>query len=236
LKKIIFCALWFSFTTSFAQIKPEVYIGYNLTNQSNIGNPPFKDYNHSSTGYGTYSSINSFLVGAGVEVPLGKKWFLEPAILYFGNGTHISEQTLNPGIDWYLNVNIRLYYLRIPVNFVYETDLVKSVHVFAGAGLYFARGIWGKENGQLITEGGFISTQTLDKNVKFSSGTSSSLTEPSFNPYDLGYTILAGIEWKKFKLTSSISNGLIKACSGYNYNLWNSAFSVYLTYQFPKIR
>jgi Outer membrane protein beta-barrel domain len=167
---------------------------------------------------------------------MDKKWFLEPALLYFGNGTHISEQSLTPGIGWDLDANERLYYFRIPVNFIYKIDVGKSVRVYAGAGFYFARGLWGKENGQVITESAGTSSQTLNNNAKFSKGASSNWTDPGFNPYDLGYTILAGIEWKKFKLTSSISNGLIKANSGYNYDLWNSAFSVYLTYEFAKIR
>jgi hypothetical protein len=161
--------------------------------------------------------------------------FLEPALLYFGNGSYISEQTYNPGPDWYLYMTVRLYYLRIPVNVIYKTELVKAVHVFAGAGLYFSGGIWGNENGQLITKGGGISTQNVDNNIRFQKGVSTNWTDPTFNPYDLGYNILAGIEWKQFQLTSNISNGLIKAYSGYNYNLWNSAFSLYLTYKFAAI-
>jgi hypothetical protein len=228
MKKLIFCALLFSFKTSFAQIKLEALAGYNDVNLSNMGRLPFKDYQY-------YSSINSFQVGAAVEMPLGRKWFLEPALLYFGNGTHISEQSLNPGIDWDINVTERLYYLRIPVNFIYKTHIGQSFQVFAGVGLYFARGLWGKETGQIITEGASTSSQTVNNSVKFRTGTSSDWTNPSFNPYDLGYTILAGIEWGQFKLTSSISNGLIKTYSGYNYDLWNSTFSVYLTYQFAVI-
>ncbi len=225
----------FSFTASFGQVGLEVLAGYNDVNLSNRGMLPFKNYEHNSGISLLYSSINSFQVGAGVEIPLGKKWCIEPALLYFGNGSHISGQTLNPGIDWDLVVNVRLYSLRIPVNIIYKAELVKAVHFFAGAGLYFSRGLWGKEIGQLITEDGGISSQSVDNNVKFLKGTSANWTNPSFNPYDFGYNILAGIEWKRFKLTSSISNGLIEAYTGYNYNLWNSAFSVYLTYKFAVI-
>ncbi len=226
----------FSFTTSLGQVKLEALVGYNDVNLSNIGMLPFKNYEHNSGISLQYSSINSFHVGLGTEIPIGKKIFLEPALLYFGNGSHISGQTYNPGIDWYLDVTIRLYYLHIPVNFVYKTSLFKAVQVFGGAGLYFSRGIWGKENGQLVTEGGVEAIQYVNNNTRFQKGISTDWTNPSFNPYDLGYNFLAGIEWKQFKLTSSISNGLIKAYSGYNYNLWNSAFSVYLTYKFVSIR
>jgi hypothetical protein len=210
-------------------------VGYNDVNLSNIGMLPFKNYEHNSGISLQYSSINSFHVGLGTEIPIGKKILLEPALLYFGNGSHISGQTYNPGFDWYLNVTIRLYYLHIPVNFIYKTELVRAVHVFAGAGLYFSRGIWGKENGQLIMKGGGIWSENVDNKTKFQYGMSANWTNPTFYPYDLGYTVLTGIEWKQFKLTSSISNGLIKAYSGYNYNLWNSAFSVYLTYKFATI-
>jgi hypothetical protein len=234
LKKLIFFVLLFSFTTSFGQVKLEALVGYNDVNMSNTGMLPFKnyDYEYSSS---IYSSINSFLVGAGAEIPLGRKWFFEPALLYFGNGTHISEKASNPGIEFNMELNIHLYYLHIPVSILYKTDLVKSVKVFGGAGLYFARGLWGTEKGQFVTEGGGILIQAVDTSIKFRTGTPSTSTYPTFNPYDLGYTILAGIEWKQFKLTTSISNGLIKAYSGYNNNLWNCAFSVYLTYQFASI-
>ncbi len=236
LKRLILFALCLSFKTGFAQIKPELFIGYNITNQLNIGSLPFKDYNSYSMAYGTNSPIHTFLAGAGVEIPLNKKWFLEPAILYFGNGTHLSEQTLNPGIDWYLNSTIRLYYLRIPVNLIYKINHGKSFQVFGGAGLYVARGLWGKENGELITEGGGTSSQIVDKNIKFSSGASYSGIVPNFNPYDFGYNMVAGVQWKQLKLTASISNGLTKAYSGYPNDMWNTAFSVSLTYQFPAIQ
>ncbi len=207
MKKLIFCALLFSFTTGFTQIKLEVLAGYNNVNLSNLGKLPFKDYQY-------YSSINSFQVGAGVEIPIGGKWYLEPALLYYGNGTHISEQSLNPGISWDVNVTERLYYLRIPVNFIYKTHINQSFKVFAGVGLYFARGLWGNENGEIITEGASTSSQSVNNSIKFSKGISTDWTDPTFNPYDLGYTILAGIEWKQFKLTSSISNGLDQSVFG----------------------
>ncbi len=226
----------FSINSSFGQINLEAFVGYNDVNLSNIGRLPFKNYEHNSGISLQYSSINSFHVGLGTEIPIGKKIFLEPALLYFGNGSHISGQTYNPGPDWYLDVTIRLYYLYIPVNFIYKTNLFKAVQVFGGAGLYFSRGLWAKENGQLITEGGGITSQNLNNNIKFQNGVSAEWTNPTFSPYDLGYNILGGIEWEQFQLTSSISNGLIKAYSGYDYNLWNSAFSVYLTYKFATIR
>jgi hypothetical protein len=128
--KLIFCALWFLPITSFTQIRLEAVVGYDYVNMSNIGKLPFKDYKY-------YSPINSFLEGVGADVPLGKKMFLEPALLFFGNGTHFSEQTLNPGIDWFLDVNINLYYIRIPVNFPYKMDIVQFVHVFEGLDCIF---------------------------------------------------------------------------------------------------
>ncbi len=225
----------FSFTRSFGQVSLKVLVGYNDVNLSNIGMLPFKNYENNSGISLQYSSINSFHVGLGTEIPIGKKIFLEPSLLYYGNGSHISGQTYNPGPDWYLDVDIRLYYLHIPVNFIYKTELIRGIHVFAGAGLYFSRGIWGKENGQLITKGDGISSQNINNSTKFQNGISTDWTNPTFNPYDLGYNVLGGIEWKQFQLTSSISNGLIKAYTGYNYNLWNSAFSVCLTYKFAVI-
>ena len=135
-----------------------------------------------------------------------------------------------------MDVNIRLYYLRLPVNVIYKFDLGKSVQVFAGTGLYFARGLWGKENGQLTSEGFGTSVEAINNNVKFVNEASPNFTDPVFTPYDFGYNVLVGIEWNQLKLTSGISNGLIKAYSGFQYDTWNSAFSVYITYKFATIR
>jgi hypothetical protein len=232
LKKLILAALFFCTLTGFGQIKLEVLAGYNDVNLSNRGRLPFGRY---SVRGDDYSPINSFHAGAGTEIALGKRWSLEPALVYFGSGAHLNSNSLTPGITFFSDVSINVYYLRLPVNLLYQIATAGSFHVFAGAGLYVSRGIWGKEKGISYTEGAFQSAnQVVDSHVRFD-GQGSLGTGIAVNPYDFGYTLLAGIEWKQFKLAPSISNGLIKVYPGSGSNVYNCAFSVALTYKIATI-
>jgi hypothetical protein len=234
MRKLFFSALLILSTTCYSQIKLSALVGYNDANLLNFGRLSFNDGNN----YGLqYSPIKSYHFGATMEIPLGKKWFLESGLSYFGNGTHISEKYFDLGFGPYVNFSMNLYYLRIPINFLYKIYLGNSVSVFVGTGLYFARGIRGKEKREVDPSINGAPIDVADSKIKFGKETSVFWDNLTFNPYDLGYTFLAGVEWKKFRLMPSISNGLIKAYGGIwaeNY-LWNTAFSVSLTYNFYTI-
>ncbi len=155
--------------------------------------------------------------------------------MYFGNGAHENLAELNPGFAYIGDVNIHLYYLRLPVNLWYKIVTVRSFYVFAGAGLYAARGISGNEKGAVATYGPIpTNEQPVDNKIRFGDR-SSDQTEPTARRYDAGYTILAGIGWKDLQLRPSISNGLSKGFPGMYANLANSSFAVSLAYQFPRV-
>jgi hypothetical protein len=228
MKKLLILIPFLSSLTGLAQIRLELMGGYNDVNLSTVGRLPFST-NHFWAG--EYVPISSFHAGVVTAIPLGKKWTLEPGLLYFGNGAHMNAAYLNPGISSFLDVNIHLYYLRLPVNVLYNIVKTRSFHVFAGAGLYAARGIRGNEKGTVIEEGYMtFPQQGVNNKVNFS-GQPAFENDLSAKPYDVGYNVLAGIGWKVFQLRASISNGLITVFPGSNNKLWNSAAAVSLAYQ-----
>jgi Outer membrane protein beta-barrel domain len=228
MKKLLFFMPLLLSLTGFTQIRLELMGGYNDVNLSNIGRLPFSA-NHFPQG--EYVPISSFHAGAATAIALGKKWVLEPGLLYFGNGAHLNAAYLNPGISSFVNATIHLYYLRLPVNVLYKIVTAGPFHFFAGAGLYVARGIWGNEKGGGLEEGPVqYPPEVIDSKVKFGAQPSFSGTYLTATPYDFGYTILAGIGWKDFQLRPSISNGFIKVFPGSD-KVWNSAVAISLVYQ-----
>jgi hypothetical protein len=212
LKKFLFFIPCFLSLGVLAQIKLGLVGGYNYVNLSDIGRLPFGSY-HFLGGY--HVPISSFHAGVAMVIPLSKKWSLEPALLYFGNGTHEHSQPLTPGFLNVLEVNIHVYYLRLPVNLLYKIAMAGSWHVFAGCGLYVARGVWGNQRGQeysYLIRGGRSPNKVVDNSVRFSNQPSSG-SATTISTYDIGYSILAGIGWKNLQLRPSISNGLIKVFS-----------------------
>jgi Outer membrane protein beta-barrel domain len=228
MKKLLFFIPLFLSLTGLAQIRLELMGGYNDVNLSTVGKLPFSA-NHFPEG--EYVPISSFHAGAATTIALGKKWALEPGLLYFGNGAHLNAAYLNPGNSSFVNETIHLYYLRLPVNVLYKIVTAGPFHVFAGAGLYVARGIRGNEKGQELDEGPVqFPTLAINDKVRFGNQPSPDGTYLAATAYDFGYTILAGIGWKNFQLRPSISNGFIKVFPGSD-KLYNSAVAVSLVYQ-----
>jgi hypothetical protein len=227
MKKIFFLLLLFISTHSFSQIKIGFAGGYNSAKFVQAGNPPLSDYGNFP------SSINIFNAGIVSEIPVSKKIFLQPALLYFGNGTHINGESLNPGYATYSHTDIQIYYLRLPVNIVYKMKLNNQFKLLAGAGLYAAKGLSGTGKG--IIEGSGISglpfAYAFNSKINFTSGNSSA-NDTNIKPFDFGINILAGVEWKSFQLTANYSRGFSQVYSDGGYNYKNAVFSVSLAYLF----
>jgi hypothetical protein len=76
-------------------------------------------------------------------------------------------------------------------------------------------------------------TETFDRHLSFTKATAigdAGLPGTAFEPWDFGYTVLAGVRWKQFRLWPDLSNGLVKAFEGSGYNLKNHVFSISLSY------
>jgi hypothetical protein len=229
MKKFLILIPFLSSLTGLAQIRLEFMGGYNDVNLSTVGRLPFST-NHFWAG--EYVPMSSFHAGVATAIPLGKKWTLEPGLLYFGNGAHMNAAYLNPGISSTVNADIHLYYLRLPVNVLYTIVRAGSFRVFAGAGLYAARGIWGNEKGTVLAEGAVqFPPEAINDKVKFN-GHPNFENNLTAEPYDVGYNVVAGIGWKDFQLRPSISNGFLKVFpESYNDKSRNSAAAISLVYQ-----
>jgi opacity protein-like surface antigen len=215
------------------QIKWEVVAGYNDANLTALEKAPPTGTN--------YSSINSFHAGAAAAIPFGKNWMLDPGLLYYGNGARIYSAFNSPGGSYLTAATLTAYYLRLPVNLLYKIKLGGTWSIFLGGGFYVSRGLWGTEKGSSsFNEGpmGGWQTETFDHHLSFTKTTTaghSGIPGTAFEPWDFGYTVSAGVEWKQFRLSPDISNGLVKAYEGSAYNVKNHVFSISLRYNLGAI-
>jgi hypothetical protein len=229
MKTLICCAMCLLSLSGPAQIKFGVQAGYNDVNLSKFG--PFKNEGGPED---HYSSVNSFHAGVLTEIPLSQHWSLAPALLYYGNGARITSSLASPGGNFYEDAAIRIYYLRLPVNMIYTIKAGRLFHAFIGAGFYVARGLSGTSKGySLFSNVGVTGREPVDIKIDFTNSgpPPSSSGTLQINPYDAGYSFLAGLEWQKFQLIPSVSEGFLNAYTGYDYNLRNLSFSVSLTYR-----
>jgi hypothetical protein len=229
MKKIFFALLCFVSTHSFSQIKIGIEGGYNSTSFSQAGES-------SATAYRMFpSSISTFNAGIVSEIPLSKKIFLQPGLLYFGNGTQIVEKGGESGYEGYAHSTIRLYYLRLPVNVVYKMKLNSHLNFLAGAGLYAAKGLSGTVKGNSEGMSPFAGPYAYAFNYKvdFSKDKLYSSQNTTFiNAFDFGFNVLAGLEFKCFQLTAKYSRSFSEIYSYDGYNYKNAVFECSLAYLF----
>jgi hypothetical protein len=229
MKKIFFVLCCFVSTRSYSQIKIGVEGGYHSASFAQSGET-------SAPGYGMSPfSISGFNAGIVSEIPLSKKIFLQPGLLYFSNGTHIIGQGGISGYTGSSYTAIQLYYLRLPVNVVYKMKLNNRFNLLVGAGLYTAKGLSGTGKGNEEETSPFArpSAYSFNSKVDFSDDDSpSSANNTKIKPFDFGFTVLAGIEWGNFQLTANYSHGFSQVYADGGYQYKNVAFGITLAYLF----
>jgi hypothetical protein len=119
------------------------------------------------------STIPSFHVGFFADAQLGQNFNFIPELLFSGEGSDFKGTDFNGNAA---TEKIRLYYIRVPLNFVYETKLKDDVKFFIGAGPDFGFGLSGK-----------ISVPDSSINAFASDG---------FKRFDFGVNFLSGVETK----------------------------------------
>ncbi len=229
MKKIFFVLLCFLSMHGFSQIKIGVAGGYSSASFAQSGETDIPGYGNSS------SSISTFNMGIVSEIPLGKKIFLQPGLLYFGNGTHIDEQGGESGYEGSSHTTIQLYYLRLPVNIVYKMKLNNRFNLLVGTGLYVAKGLSGTGKGNSKGSSPFSGpyAYSFNNKVDFSDDNSpSSQNDTKIKPFDFGFNVLAGIEWRNFQLTANYSHSFLQGYADGGYNYKNAVFGISLAYLF----
>jgi hypothetical protein len=226
MKKLFLGLACFISAHSFAQVKFGIEAGYNAASY-NLAQVPDADYGNIPASVGTFNA------GILSEIPLSKKIFLQPALLYFSNGTVIDGLGDEANYASYSHTSIQVYYLRLPVNMVYKLKLAKGVHFLAGAGLYAARGLSGTGKGNIGGAGSSPQPFAYSYNGKvyFTTAPSSS-DETNISPFDAGFSALAGIQWKNFQLTADYSHGFSQVYSKGGFNYKDQAAGISLAYLF----
>lgn len=191
------CALFIllNFTTfCFAQIRPGIRAGLNVSNVNQLTNSEKVD---------SRPNIR-FHAGATVDFPVSEKFFIQPALLFSVKGASTEEKADN--------ITLRFtqtpYYVEMPVNAVFVIP-VGGAKLQLGGGPYFAYAVGGtytlklKEGSNAFTKTGTLrftnnmSQQEVDKlqNVESFEDLPSTITYSK--PLDMGIEFLAGFKFKE---------------------------------------
>lgn len=215
---VLFCFITYY---SPAQIKAGITAAYNNAELYTHKAPLTGDYTRKT------SSLSFFYAGAFINIRLHKNFILQPEILISEKGTHKIEGGGYSGI--YTNSNIRLTYLEVPANILYSIYTHKNLKVFAGAGLYAAMGLWGREKGSYknFDSTGMPVTQFINNKVDFTNSEAYKQNTINIKSFDAGYNIITGVEIKNAELKASYSYGFNKV---YMNEYRNLVFSFSLSY------
>jgi outer membrane protein with beta-barrel domain len=235
MKKILICILCFATVQGFGQIRLGVQGGESVANFWQTD-----EYTGLPSGLST-SPIGAFHEGIIAEMDLNSFLVLQPALLYYEQGTHFQNITGfvdNPGFDIdYSNSTLRVYSLRLPVNLVAKLKVTDKIKLFFGLGPFLSKSLSGTEKGyytgdSLLAGGGYLAeTKTINNKVKISSDLSNSTSGiANVSSLDVGGDILGGIEYKRFQLSFNFSRGLIRYYRNTYTNCGNTAWSFSLAY------
>ncbi|RFZ95032.1 PorT family protein [Mucilaginibacter conchicola] len=119
-------------------------------------------------------STTTFAAGVFADFKTGNNFSIQPALNYVGKGGNVSDD----GAE----VDIKTYYLQVPINVVYHVPAVFG-HVYFGAGPYVAMGLSGKAK---ASDG----TNSASEDIHFGSGAD------EFKKIDAGLNGIAGFEFK----------------------------------------
>ena len=165
MKKFLFlCTAIAVSTTVFSQARFGIKGGINLANQK------IKASVGGQSGSELGDGIVSFHVGGVAEIPLSPSIAFRPELLLSGKGSNL-DGTLNGSSG---TVELRPYYIEIPLNLVFTHDFPDGLHFIAGAGPSIGIGAFGK--------------------VKYQSLSDDAFQDSGFKRLDFGINLLAGLE------------------------------------------
>jgi len=163
---ILFITAIFCATVSFSQVS------YGLKGSLNIANQTIHATESGMSGSASGSSIPSFQIGGFADITAGKNFSFTPELLLSGEGTNLAGSDPNSGEP--LTLKFRLYYLRIPLNLLYETEVRGGAKFFIGGGPDIGFGLFGK------TSAGFSSQNSFEDSL--------------FKRFDFGLNFISGVE------------------------------------------
>lgn len=213
MKKFLICILCLMATRSFAQVRLGIEGGSTTPNYWQTDG-----YGGLGTGLSSWP-ITGFYAGLVGEIDLGYSGMvLQPALLYYEDGSHLGNSIgfidNGPATIDYSNTHVKVYSLRLPVNFVYKFNVTDKIKVMGGLGPYIAKTLSGTEkgfwegstedaNGNFAFAGGGINNKIqVGNGYSYAVGGTSKIA-----PIDIGGDLLLGAEYKKIQFTINYSRG-----------------------------
>ena len=216
-----------------AQINWGLVAGGNLTgfypHKPTAANSPF-GYNP-----GAYSLLVNGLAGVAAEGQVNRHWSLDASLLYDGNGAHAVYGFSNLDAGQTTTLNIRMSYLRLPLEAIYQFNPGHTVRFLAGAGVYAAIGVQGREKGTMISSQGPSApiTTSIDNRIAFinkAPAEDAPFYPTAVKPLDAGYIVMAGVQWSHFRLSPGFSQGFVNVFPGDTFKGKNKNFSLSMVY------
>ena len=194
------------------------------------GPDPLWEYNP-----GTYSLLATGLAGVTAERQVNRHWSLDASLSYDGCGAHAVYGFSNLDAGQTSTLNIRMSYLRMPMEAIYQFNPGHAVRFLAGAGFYAAVGVRGREKGTMISwQGpGGLNTTSIDNRIAFTSKASTEdapFYPSAVKPLDAGYTVMGGVQWSHFRLSPGFSQGFVNLFPGDTFKGKNKSISLSMVY------
>ena len=216
MKGLLVVAAFVLTVNSYAQkFKVGIQAGYNSTAM----------VNETGTVYIGLNNINTMHFGGIAEIDFGSEFYGQSGLLFSQKGCEKYPTDLTPGSSTTLNVS----YLELPLNIEYKIKLPKSWKALVGTGFYIARGLSGTEKGTNNTTG--VQT-TVNNTVHFTNDNTYNSSYTSVNPYDFGYNLFVGAEYKSFQLKVNLNNGFSKVITQGSTRFQNQVVNVSAGYLF----
>lgn len=213
----------FIFITHFsnAQMKIGARVGYNHSKFTKTKFSP----DPIEASYET-SWFRGFNLGAVTEIKIANDLYLQSGVILQGKGTHLNfESSFDTSSRF-----IELHYLELPVSLELKTEWRKNMKVITSLGLYGSKSIRGVEKGGGTSYSG--THHIFYNKVEFSNRNETQRHPTIIRPFDFGYSLLFGVEIKKFQLFTTFSQSLKGITPNekiYNGNFKNSTLSLSVT-------
>jgi hypothetical protein len=184
---------------------------------------------------GAYSLLVTGRAGVAAERQVNRHWSLDASLSYDGSGAHAVYDLGNLDAGQTSTLNIRLTYLRLPLEAIYQFNPGHTVRFLAGGGVYAAIGVLGREKGTMISWQGPspLNTTSIDNRITFTNKASTEdapFYPSAVKPLDAGYTVMAGIQWSHFRVSPGFSQGFVNLFPGDIFKGKNKNFSLSLVY------
>jgi hypothetical protein len=177
---------------------------------------------------GSYKTswLRGFNIGVVTEIEIAKDLYLQPGILLQGKGTHLSFKSSFDTSSRFIEV----HYVELPVRLKFKTNWGKNMRAITSLGFYGSKSIRGVEKGSGTSYSG---PYAIYNKVEFSNKNENQKLPTIIKPFDFGYSLLLGVEIKKFQLFTTFCqsfNGITPNEKIYNGNFKNSTVSLSVTY------